>query len=232
MAYAKYPDGDRYLLPLEVLVALGAGITVAAGASAVDRWLRAGWVRPAVGGLAGAALAGYFAIGLGTLAAATDLTRGGYVYYTLNNLDAVEPNAVVCSWWSSVWGWWYAQQVDGHRPDVLLVPKGPDECVRDVVPAEFGRRPVYVPALSEAVRTSDFAFFPSRDLWVGVGRRAPLADGALLKGPDDRIYVLEDDRRRWVPSMAVFTARGFDWDDVQLTPDYVLRTIPEGPPLA
>src|SRR5262249_28727848 len=168
---------------------------------------------------------------LGVMSAATRPTRGGYVYFTISNLTGVDRGAYVCSWWASAWGWWYAQYVDGLRPDVQLVPKGPDECDRDVVPAQIGRHPLYLPALTDRVRLGAYAYFPSRDLWLAVAPRAPLADGQLLKGPDDAIYLYAGGERRLVSSMAVFQGHGFVWDDVRLTPPYVLKDIPEGPPL-
>lgn len=111
------------------------------------------------------------------------------------------------------------------------MPRGPDDCVRTTVPAEFGKRPVYLPALTDDVRRSAYVFFPSRDLWLAVAARTPLVEGAVLKGPDDRIYLYARGERRWVPSLDAFAALHLSWDRVQLTPDYVLREIPEGPPL-
>ena len=100
-----------------------------------------------------------------------------------------------------------------------------------MLPAQFGRRPVYLPALTDQVKASDYVFFPSRDLWLAVARRAPLVEGALLKGPDEKIYVYTQGQRRWVASLDAFAGHGFSWDRVQLTADYVLKDIPEGPPL-
>jgi hypothetical protein len=232
MAYGKYPDADRYLLPLHTLVAAGLGTLIASALAALARAPLGGprtqrWL----GGTVGLLLGAYFAVPLGVQTGATDFTRGGYVYHTLHNLDGVAPDAVVCSWWASSWGWWYAQYVDGHRPDVRLEPKGPDECARDVVPPFFGRRPIYLPALTDRVRQGAYAYFPSRDLWLVVGPRAELREGALLKGPDDRIYLYQDGRRHWVPTLEAFVGRGFSWEQVQLTPPYVLQDIPEGPAL-
>ncbi len=232
MAYGKCLDADRYLLPLHTLLAIAAGVAITGAAGVLER-LGARrprvhrWPRAALGLLLGASSV-YV---LGVLAAGTRFTRGGYVHHTLHNLEAVAPNAVVCSWWASAWGWWYAQWVDGHRPDVQLVPKGPDECARDILPQEFGRRPVYLPALTENVRRAPYVFFPSRDLWLAVAQRPPLVDGALLKGPDERIYLYQDGRRRWVPTLDVFTAHGFTWERVRLTGEDELQAIPEGVPL-
>ncbi|HEU5317339.1 MAG TPA: DUF2723 domain-containing protein, partial [Chloroflexota bacterium] len=210
MAYAKYPDADRYLLPLEALLALGLGTLAASLAAALASLLPgAGLAARVAGAAAGLALAVSPAFSLGVLSAQSDLTRGGYVHHTIHNLEGVERGAVVCTWWSSAWGLWYAQRVDGVRPDVTVIPKGPDDCVRDVLPQEFGRRAVYLPALTDAARRSEFVFFPSRDLWLAVARGAPLGPGSLAKGPDDRIYLVDGGRRRWVPSLEVFAAHGF-----------------------
>ncbi|HEU5316637.1 MAG TPA: hypothetical protein VFX49_11045, partial [Chloroflexota bacterium] len=231
--YAKYPDADRYLLPLEALLALGLGTLAASLAAALASLLPGAGLAPRVAGAAaGLALAVSPAFSLGVLSAQSDLTRGGYVHHTIHNLGGVERGAVVCTWWSSAWGLWYAQRVDGVRPDVTVIPEGPDDCVRDVLPQEFGRRAVYLPALTDSARRSEFVFFPSRDLWLAVARGAPLGPGSLAKGPDDRIYLVDGGRRRWVPSLEVFAAHGFRWEDVQLVGDYTLREIPEGPPLS
>src|SRR5581483_9448541 len=233
MAY-QIPDADRYLLPAEALLALGLGCLAAAGVAGIEpvlRLLRAGPAARAAGAAAGLLLAGYWSLSLATLAGQTHFTRDGYRYYTLANLQGLEPNAILCSWWASSWGWWYAQLADHYRTDVTIIPKGPDDCLRDVVPRELGRRPVYLPALTEAMQASDYVFFPSHDLWTAVARRGPLTNGMLIKGPDEKIYLYEHGMRRWVPSIEVFTHRGYQWSDVRLFPDYMLRDLPEGPPV-
>ena len=233
MSYAKYPDADRYLLPLETLIAIGLGAAAAVAATRLGRLLEP--LRPlaTVSGLAALAVATlYFGASLTLLATRTTFTRGGYVHHTVFNLEGTDRGAVVCTWWSAVWGLWYAQYVDRVRPDINIVPKGPDDCLRDVLPAEFGRRPVYFPALTEQMRRSEYVFFPSRDLWLAVARGAPLVPGALLKGPDERIFYFDGERRRWVPTLGVFEARGFRWEDVRLIGEYALRELPEGEPLS
>lgn len=64
-------------------------------------------------------------------------------------LRAVEPNAVIVSWWSYSTPLWYAQLIEGRRPDVAVV----DDRTRldlglgdvtDVIDANLAERPVYV----------------------------------------------------------------------------------------
>jgi hypothetical protein len=62
---------------------------------------------------------------------------------------AVEPDAVIISWWSFSTPLWYAQHVEGKRPDVTVLDDRDilDEGYGDVpgaVEAHLGRRPVYL----------------------------------------------------------------------------------------
>ena len=68
---------------------------------------------------------------------------------------ALEPDAVVVSWWSYSTPLWYGQLVEGRRPDVWVV----DDRTRldlnlgeidDVIDANLGRRPVYVMRVTES----------------------------------------------------------------------------------
>jgi hypothetical protein len=64
-----------------------------------------------------------------------------------------EPNAVVVSWWSYSTTLWYAQIIEGQRPDVWIVDDRTrlDENlgdVTDVIDAELGKRPVYLVRLT------------------------------------------------------------------------------------
>jgi hypothetical protein len=64
-------------------------------------------------------------------------------------LPLLEPDAIVVSWWSYSTPLWYAQKVEGLRPDIFIADDrtrldqglgGPS----DVIDANLGRRPVYV----------------------------------------------------------------------------------------
>lgn len=64
-------------------------------------------------------------------------------------LGAMDPNAVVVSWWSYSTPLWYAQRVEGRRPDLVIIDDRTrlDEGlgdIADVIDAHLGRTPVYV----------------------------------------------------------------------------------------
>jgi hypothetical protein len=68
--------------------------------------------------------------------------------WTDKALGLLEPNAMVVSWWSYSTPLWYAQIVEGRRPDIFIV----DDRTRldqglgsltDVIDANLGVRPVY-----------------------------------------------------------------------------------------
>ena len=69
--------------------------------------------------------------------------------WTDHALDVMEPNAAILSWWSFSTPLWYAQKVQGRRPDIEII----DDRTRldenlggltDVIDANLGQRPVYV----------------------------------------------------------------------------------------
>ncbi len=64
-------------------------------------------------------------------------------------LGEVEPDAVVISWWSFSTPLWYAQLIEGKRPDIFVADDRTrlDQDlgeVNDVIDANLGKRPVYV----------------------------------------------------------------------------------------
>jgi len=69
--------------------------------------------------------------------------------WTAHALDVMEPDAAIVSWWSYSTPLWYAQRVEGERPDIEII----DDRTRldenlggltDVIDANLGKRPVYV----------------------------------------------------------------------------------------
>ena len=64
-------------------------------------------------------------------------------------LAVMEPDALIVSWWSYSTPLWYAQRVEGRRPDLTIdddrtrLDEGLGD-ITDVIDANLGRRPVYV----------------------------------------------------------------------------------------
>lgn len=56
-------------------------------------------------------------------------------------------------------------------------------------------------------------------------------DGLLLKGEGPEVYVLEDEHKRWISSLAVFEQSGYDWADVHVVDANYLDSFPSGRPI-
>lgn len=59
-----------------------------------------------------------------------------------------------------------------------------------------------------------------------------IRDGLVLKGSGEEIYVLQDNHKRWISSLAAFDYYGFDWDHVNVVDDAFLNRFPDGPALS
>jgi hypothetical protein len=57
--------------------------------------------------------------------------------------------------------------------------------------------------------------------------KAPL----LVKGNSEKVYLIEKDKRRWIPSEEVFKKNKYDWSAVYKLDDKTLTTIAEGLPV-
>jgi hypothetical protein len=69
--------------------------------------------------------------------------------WTDHALRVMEPDSLIVSWWSYSTPLWYAQLVEGRRPDIAIVDDRTrlDEdlgSIEDVIDAHLGKRPVYV----------------------------------------------------------------------------------------
>ena len=86
----------------------------------------------------------------GTRFKAVDESRQHVAANWVNHVfDVAEPNAAILSWWSYSTPLWYAQRVQGERPDVAII----DDRTRldenlggltETIDANLGKRPVYV----------------------------------------------------------------------------------------
>lgn len=143
------------------IAALGAGIVEAiAGRVPGDRGgeRRAGWggtpdwrsARAALSLVLGAALLAPTLLALPERWQAHDRSRETWVETWLDDaLAAMEPDAVIVSWWSYSTPLWYAQLVEGRRPDVSIIDDRTllDLGMREIgeaIDLHLGRRPVYL----------------------------------------------------------------------------------------
>ena len=58
-----------------------------------------------------------------------------------------------------------------------------------------------------------------------------IRDGLVLKGSGPEIYVVEDNHKRWISSLAAFERLGYTWEDVHVVEDAFHQQFPEGRPL-
>jgi len=61
-----------------------------------------------------------------------------------------------------------------------------------------------------------------------IGPGVTLCSGALLKGSGPAVYAIENSAKRLICSGDVFTAMGYDWDDIRIAPDELLNALPNG----
>ena len=55
-------------------------------------------------------------------------------------------------------------------------------------------------------------------------------NGTVLKGSGDKVYVVLNNYRFWIPDHATFDAMGYKWENIMQYPDNVVNAIPEGTP--
>ena len=58
-----------------------------------------------------------------------------------------------------------------------------------------------------------------------------IRDGLVLKGSGPDIYVLQDDKLRWISSLEAFQYFGYKWDEVHIVEDSFLGQFEKGRPL-
>ncbi|MEM7112702.1 MAG: hypothetical protein AAF614_09720 [Chloroflexota bacterium] len=58
-----------------------------------------------------------------------------------------------------------------------------------------------------------------------------IRNGLLLKGSSDKVYVLQDNKRRWITSLDAFTYFGYRWENVHEVDDAFLQEFEEGQPI-
>lgn len=58
-----------------------------------------------------------------------------------------------------------------------------------------------------------------------------IRDGLIIKGSGERIYVLEDNQKRWITSLEAFAWFGYRWEQVNVVDDAFLDQFVDGRPL-
>jgi hypothetical protein len=54
------------------------------------------------------------------------------------------------------------------------------------------------------------------------------AEGSLVKGSKDPVYLIENGKACWISGENIFNLLGFDWKNVKTIPDAELNKIPAG----
>ena len=59
-----------------------------------------------------------------------------------------------------------------------------------------------------------------------------IGEGSIVKGgTGDKVYVIENGLRRWIPTLTTFFVRGYRWESLVVLSDEALNAIPLGAPL-
>lgn len=65
-------------------------------------------------------------------------------------------------------------------------------------------------------------------LLLNISTEAQIADGTLIKGSADAVYIIVNGKACWVSSQNIFNLLGLDWKNVKTIPDSELKNIPRG----
>jgi hypothetical protein len=179
LGYANADIGRYHLVPLlclAILGALGASGLWTAAELAVQRVTRPASRRPAQLGIAVVAAVLLITPSLSSVPDRLDLLDRSAESFGRRWLEAVlpqlEPDAMVVSWWSFSTPIWYAQFVEGQRPDIEVIDDSTIVHQRlgdaaAVIDSNLGHRPVYLvrlrrdlPAYSARYRLSPLAGLP------------------------------------------------------------------------
>ena len=119
---------------------------------------------------------------------ASEDTRGRQILEA--TFEALEPEAVVISWWSFSTPLWYGQHVEGRRPDVTVIDDRAvlDEGYGDVnaaIEAHLDERPVYVIRLDRDLKALEEAYLLESVTGVPMQMYRVVAERANAQGSAD-----------------------------------------------
>ncbi len=142
------------------------------------------------------------------------------------------PNSVYMTNWTSSWYHQYALLVEGLGSDKNIEIRTTRYETMGIEQAEDvlrGNRSLYLQRSTPAYE-QQFTVVPE-GAFFQVFESAKIRDGDLVKDDEDRVYLVEEGKRRWVPTLEVFAAHGFAWDRVRVLETRDVKRLPEGPPL-
>lgn len=142
------------------------------------------------------------------------------------------PNSVYMTNWTSSWYHQYALLVEGFGSDKNIEIRATRYETMGIDQAEDilrSRRSLYLQRSTPAYE-QQFTVVPE-GAFFQVFESAEIRDGDLLKDDEDRVYLVEEGKRRWIPTLEVFSAHGFAWDRVRVLEARDIRRLAEGPPL-
>lgn len=65
----------------------------------------------------------------------------------------------------------------------------------------------------------------------GICQGDPCRSGKVVRGADSQIYYIEDKKKRYIVNENALYNNGFDWSDITVVDDRILKTIPDGKPM-
>jgi hypothetical protein len=121
---------------------------------------------------------------------------------------------------------------DVAEEDVAAPPEVPEKLPPIYLDRMLGRLAIFLLVLVVLVN------IPFNRYGTNLARAMPdvkalvIRDGLVLKGEGEKIYVLEDNHKRWISSLDAFDYYGFRWEQVNRVDDDFLDQFPSGPPLS
>ena len=142
------------------------------------------------------------------------------------------PNSVYMTNWTSSWYYHYVLHVEGFGADKNIEVRKTRYETMGIDQAQQilqSNRSLYLQRSTREYE-SGFTIVPE-GAFFQVFPAVEIRDGDLVKGEMDRVYLIEDGKRRWIPTLEIFNAHGFAWERVRVLEARDVTRLPEGPPL-
>jgi hypothetical protein len=239
----QIPDYARYFTVHVALLSLGLAVGIAEFASLVCRLIeRAGESGRRVSGLLVGSVLIILAVArvtvqttgdAGAVVAAHRRHAAEMNDHAIRQILHMEPESVYLVDWTSSWHSRYLIYARGVSREKNLDVRTVNYATMGIEQAEdilFSGRHLYLQRVT-ADFERDFSIVPQGAFFQAFFG-LELEDGDLVKGSDDRIYLIVDGVRSWIPTGEIFLALGYRWDRVRRIDDRKLDAIPLGPNLS